>query len=90
VRISCLLLISAAALGLSGCGTELQAPSLLPRAVEKQPIDMPVSEASEAQTPVDHALQAAIAKQIGAAEAGDRDFASRRADAEQAVARAAG
>ena len=90
MRISHLLLISAASLGLSACGSELQAPSLLPRAVEKQPIDMPVSEASEAQTPLDPALQAAIAKQIEAAEAGDRDFTSRRAAAEQAVASAAG
>lgn len=85
-----LLLISVAALGLSACGPELQAPSLLPRAVEKQPIDMPVSEASEAQTPVTPALQAAVAKQVAAAEAGDREFTSRRAAAEQAVARAAG
>ena len=90
MRISPLFLISAASLALSACGTELQAPSLLPRAVEKQPIDMPVAEASEAQTPADPALQAAIAKQIEAAEAGDRDFTRSRADAEQAVAKASG
>jgi hypothetical protein len=90
VRICQLILLSASCLGLSACAPELQAPSLLPRAVEKQPIDMPLSEPSEAQTPVDPLLQAAVAKQIEAAEAGDRDFASRRAAAEQAVARAAG
>lgn len=90
MRISSLLLISAALLGLSACGQPLQAPSLLPRAVEKQPIDMPVAEASEAQTPVDPALQAAIAKQVAAAQAGDQEFAGRRAAAEQAVAKASG
>ena len=90
MRISHLVLISAACLGLSACGPEVQTPSLLPRTVEKQPIDMPLSEASEAQTPVDPALQAAVAAQVAAAEAGDRDFAGRRSAAEQAVARAAG
>jgi len=83
-------LISAAALALSACGAEVQAPSLMPRAVEKQPIDMPVAEASETQTPLDPRLQAAIAKQIEAAQAGDRDFTARRATAETAVAKAAG
>ena len=90
MRIRQLILISASCVGLSACGPELQAPSLLPRTVEKQPIEMPLAEASEAQTPVDPALQAAVATQVEAAEAGDRDFASRRAAAEQAVARAAG
>jgi hypothetical protein len=90
VRIASAILISAAALALSGCGPEVQAPSLLPRATEKQPIDMPVAEASEAQTPVDPALQAAIDKQLEAAKAGDTEFAARRASAEQAVNKAAG
>jgi hypothetical protein len=75
---------------LSACSAEVQAPSLLPRAVEKQPIDMPVAEATEAQTAVDPALQAAIAQQIAAARAGDGDFAARRSAAEGAVAKAAG
>jgi hypothetical protein len=90
VRILQAFLISAAALGLSGCGTEVQAPSLLPRAVEKQPIDMPVTEAREEQTPATPAIQAAIAKQIDAAEAGDKDFATRRVAAEDAVTKATG
>ena len=83
-------LISAAALALSACGAEVKAPSLMPRAVEKQPIDMPVAEASETQTPLDPRLQAAIARQIEAAQAGDRDFTVRRGAAETAVAKAAG
>jgi hypothetical protein len=83
-------LISAAALALSACGAEVKAPSLMPRAVEKQPIDMPVAEASETQTPLDPRLQAAIARQIEAAQAGERDFTARRTTAETAVTKAAG
>jgi hypothetical protein len=83
-------LLFAAACSLTGCGSQVSAPSLLPRAVEKQPIDMPVSEPVERETPVDPALQAEIAKQIAAAEAGDKAFAEQRAAAEAAVARAAG
>ena len=84
------LLISASLLSLSACGAPVQAPSLMPRAVEKQPIDMPVEQASEPERPADPALQAALAKQIDAAQAGDRDFAARRSAAENAVAKAAG
>lgn len=84
------LLISAAALCLSACGAEVQAPSLLPRAVEKQPIDMPLGEAREAQTPADPALEVAIARHVEAARAADRDFAERRNAAEEAVSKAAG
>ena len=84
------LLISAAALALSACGAQVQAPSLMPRAVEKQSIDMPVAEASEVQTPVSPALQAAIAKQVEAAQAGDTEFSARRTAAEEAVAKGAG
>jgi hypothetical protein len=62
----------------------------MPRAVEKQPIDMPVSEPVERQSPADPALQAALAKQVAAAEAGDKAFEAQRASAEAAVARAAG
>lgn len=90
MRIAPALLISAAALALSACGASVQAPSLLPRTVEKQPIDMPVSDPVEAQTPLSPALRAAIDKQIEAAEAGDKEFAARRATAEEAVAKAAG
>ncbi|MBW8744804.1 MAG: hypothetical protein JF628_10745 [Sphingomonas sp.] len=84
------LLISASLLGLSACGTQVSAPSLMPRAVEKQPIDMPVEEAAEPQGPADPALQTALARQIDAAQAGDKDFTERRAAAENAVAKAAG
>jgi len=90
VRIASALLISAAALALGACGAEVQAPSLMPRAVEKQSIDMPVAEASEMQTPVSPVLQAAVAKQVEAAQAGDREFVARRAAAEEAVAKGAG
>ena len=90
MRIFHTLLISTAVLTLAGCGAEVDAPSLLPRAVEKQPIDMPVAEAREVHTPADPALQAAIARQIEAAEAGDKEFAARRGAAEDAVTRAAG
>jgi len=83
-------LLFAAACSLSGCGSQVSAPSLLPRAVEKQPIDMPVSEPVERETPADPALQAEIAKQTAAAEAGDKAFAEQLAAAEAAVARAAG
>jgi len=71
-----------------GCARQVGAPSLLPRAVEKQPIEMPVSEATEQQGPADPALQAALAKQIAAAEAGDKAFADQRALADAAIARA--
>ena len=62
----------------------------MPRAVEKQPIEMPVSEATEPESPADPALQAALAKQVAAAEAGDKIFANQRATAEAAIAKAAG
>jgi hypothetical protein len=85
-----IILLSAAALVLAGCSHEVSAPSLLPRAVEKQPIDMPVTDAVEADTPVDPALQAKIAAQLAAAQAGDRAFTAQQAETEKAVARAAG
>jgi putative membrane protein len=90
VRTSHGLLIFAAASSLSACGSQVTAPSLLPRAVEKQPIDMPVSEPTERETPADPALQAQIAKYVADAEAGDKAFAEQRAAADAAVARAAG
>ena len=90
MRTSQSLLLSAAALWLSACGSQVTAPSLLPRAVEKQPIDMPVSEPTERETPADAALQAQIAQHVAAAEAGDKAFAEQRAIAEASVARAAG
>ena len=83
-------LLAAAFLSLAGCASRTSAPSLMPRAVEKQPIDMPVAEPVERESPADPALRAALAKQIAAAEAGDRDFGTQRVAAEKAVAAAAG
>ena len=77
-------------LSLAGCAPPVGAPSLMPRAVEKQPIEMPVSEAVEPETPADPALQTELAKQIAAAEAGDKAFADQRAAADAAIAKAAG
>lgn len=62
----------------------------MPRAVEKQPIDMPVSEPVERESPADPTLQAALAKQVAAAEKGDRDFGTQHAVAEKAVTAVAG
>ena len=90
MRIVPALLLSAAALSLAGCAHPIGAPSLMPRAVEKQPIDMPVSEPVERESPADPVLQAALAKQVAAAEAGDKDFMAQRDIAEKAVAAAAG
>jgi len=75
---------------LAGCGAPVVAPSLMPRAVEKQPIDMPLSEPVEAQTPADSALKLRIAAQIKAAEAGEAAFNDLRKEAEAAVAAAIG
>jgi hypothetical protein len=90
VRIFPVFLISAAALSLAGCGSQVSAPTLMPRAVEKQPIDLPVSEAVERETPADPALQTELSKQMAAAEAGDKAFMEQRAATEIAVTRAAG
>jgi hypothetical protein len=90
VRITHILLLSAATLSLAGCSHEVSAPSLMPRAVEKQPIDMPVTAAIEADTPVDPALQVKIAAQVAAAQAGDKAFTAQQAETEKAVARASG
>ena len=85
-----IILLSAAALSLAGCSHEVSAPSLMPRAVEKQPIDMPMTNAIEADTPVDPALQAKIATQVAAAQAGDKAFTAQQAETDKAVARASG
>ena len=85
-----ILPIFVALLSLSACGAQVKAPSLMPRAVEKQPIDMPVSDAVERETPADPALQAELAKQVAAAEEGDKAFAAQRATEEAAVSRATG
>lgn len=75
---------------LAGCGPQVSAPSLLPRAVEKQPINMPLAEPVETQSPADPALTARISKLIADAEAGDRAFAEQRARTEATIARASG
>lgn len=88
MRCPLILLLIAVPIALAGCAAQTGAPSLMPRAVEKQPIEMPVSEATEQQSPADPALQAALARQIAAAEAGDKTFADQRALADTAIARA--
>lgn len=90
MRTSYAFLLSVSALGLTGCGRQISAPSLMPRPIEKQPVDMPVSAAAEAAMPADPALQAQLARQVAAAEAGDRDFVTQSAVAGKAVDGAAG
>jgi len=51
---------------------------------------MPVEQASEPEGPADPGILAALAKQIDAAQAGDKAFAERSKAAESAVAKAAG
>jgi hypothetical protein len=77
-------------LALAGCGTQVTAPSLMPRAVEKQPIDMPVSEAIEPEGAADAALTARLTEQVAAAEAADRRFEAELRKAEAAVVAASG
>ncbi len=79
-----------AALALAGCGPGVTAPSLMPRAVEKQPIDMPATSATEQESTAPSALTAQIATLVKAAEAGDAAFATQRAQAEKAVVAGAG
>ena len=79
-----------AALVLAGCGPEVSAPSLAPRAVEKQPIELPVPAPSEQETAVDPSLGARLQPLLAKAEGGQRDFERQRAEADAAVGRAAG
>lgn len=74
---------------LAACGPRVNAPSLAPRAIEKQPIDLPAAE-GEPMTPVDPALSARIEPLVAAAREGDRSFAHQRAETEAAIAKAAG
>ena len=90
MRIRPILLPSAALLVLAGCGAQVSAPTLAPRAVEKQPIDMPVTSATEPEGPADAALVAKIAPLVASAEAGDKAFSEQRARTAAVVARAAG
>jgi len=73
-----------------GCASQISAPSLGPRAVEKQPIDMPLMDGSEAEHPADAALATRIAALVAAAQAGQKDFLQHQASASAAVGRAAG
>lgn len=90
MRIHPTSLAAVAAVLLAGCGSQIPAPSLGPRAVEKQPIDMPVADAHEADTDADAALVARIATLVAAAEAADKAITEQRRRAEAAVARASG
>ncbi len=78
------------ALALAGCGAQVPAPSLAPRAVEHQSIEMPLTSPVEPDTPADPALAARIATILAAAEAGDAAFAAQRARTEAAVAHGRG
>lgn len=82
--------ILAAALALAACASEIPAPSLGPRAVEKQPIDMPVANGDEAEKPTDATLAAQLASFLAAAEAGEKGFTEQRVRADVAISRATG
>ncbi|WP_442681029.1 hypothetical protein ACSBM8_07590 [Sphingomonas sp. ASY06-1R] len=90
VRTIILTPLLSALLLLPGCASQISAPSLGPRAVEKQPIDMPLMDGSEAEHPADAALTARIASLVAAAETGQKDFAAHQAGAATAISRAAG
>ena len=90
VRTAFLPLLMSVVLVLPGCASQISAPSLASRAVEKQPIDMPLANGSEAEHPADAALTTQIAALLAAAEAGNKDFTSHQAQAEAAITRAAG
>jgi len=90
VRIAFTPSLIAVCLTLAGCGAEVTAPSLMPRAVEKQPIEMPISSPVEPDAPVDGGLRAAIAEQLKATEAADAKFEDQRKQAEAMVTAAAG
>ena len=74
---------------LGGCLAPVAAPSLMPRAVERQPIDLP-SASGEAGAALDPALAGRLAPLVAAAEAGDRAFVTLRGQVETAAGRAAG
>ena len=71
---------------LGGCGPLINAPSLAPRAVEKQPIDLPAA-ADEPLTPASPALTARLAPLVATATSGDDAFARQRAETEAAIGR---
>jgi hypothetical protein len=74
---------------LAGCGANaIDAPSLSPRAVERQPVAMP-DEASEPQVPLDPALPPRIAAIEASATQGHADFEKTRARTQAAVDKAA-
>ena len=90
MRSSPIPFILSSALALAGCASQIPAPSLGPRAVEKQPIDLPVTNGAEAESPADASLTTQLTSLIAAAEAGNTEFAQQRARTDTAVARAAG
>ncbi len=71
------------------CSGQVTVPSLMPRPVERQSIDMPASSPSEADSVADAALQEAVAGHVARARKADQDFAAQRSRTEAAVARAA-
>ena len=74
---------------LSACGPQVYAPSLAPRPVEKQPVELP-AESSAPEASLDPALPPRLAPLVAAAQAGDRAFAHQHEITEPLVAKAAG
>jgi len=66
------------------------APSLAPRAVEKQPVELPVVVPIEPESAADPALVDRLQPLLAEAEEAQRGFEKQREQAEAAVARAAG
>jgi hypothetical protein len=75
---------------LAGCSVAPGAPSLAPRAVERQPVDLPLSTPSEPASAADPALAAQIAQIVSDAESGDRTFQQERSRTDDYVKRAKG
>ena len=83
------MLLAGVAASLAGCAAPVAAPPLGLRAVERQAIPLPAA-AAEPETAADPALTGLLARQLDAAEAGDRQFQLVRAQAERRVAAADG
>lgn len=79
--------VLASCIGASGCGT-VSAPSLAPRDVERQAIELP-ADPREQEAAADPALAGQIAALVDAAVAGDAAFEQARRKTDAAVARAA-
>ena len=79
------IVLTGLTLPLAGCGAPIVAPSLNLRPVERDAIPLPATAAAEPETAADPALAGLLARHVGAAETGDRQFQTLRAQAEKAV-----